>query len=469
MSYFMIRRGGKHIGGTCCELCSDDNRILIDFGANLPGMDEESPISDKDLKQAVFGNGNKYQAVLFTHYHGDHYGLYKDIPSKIPLYMGKTAREILEIVTEYIDINAQKKGIDRIKAMEAYVPGCPLKIKGVDKIKVIPLVVDHSAIDAYMFYIEMAGKRILYTGDFRDHGIASERKRFWNLIESDKYIPEKIDVLITEGTMLSRTEERKQNIVSTEAELGEEAGRRFLKHKYNFVMVSSTNLDSIMEFYHNTPDDMPFVCDIYQLKVISKAMQGRKNWLDMYKPKRMADNKIKPIYILMEKWNDDIGKIIEDNKAHNLFLPLYSVKPKDEYAALKDGFVMLVRPNRYPENGKNRFERALEYFSKSDESQVSIMYSMWQGYLSGDKEDKAITGFLKGHDRNDLHVSGHAYPETILKLIQKTDPRVIIPMHTEMADEMSTMPIFSNYVKRINPITDDKQVFDLEKMDTYDI
>jgi len=35
---------------------------------------------------------------------------------------------------------------------------------------VTPIPTDHSAFDAYMLLIEGAGKRILYTGDFRCHG-----------------------------------------------------------------------------------------------------------------------------------------------------------------------------------------------------------------------------------------------------------------------------------------------------------
>ena len=56
---------------------------------------------------------------------------------------------------------------------------------------------DHSAFDAYMLLIEVAGKRILYSGDFRAHGRKS------SLV--DRFIaspPRDIDVLIMEGTDL---------------------------------------------------------------------------------------------------------------------------------------------------------------------------------------------------------------------------------------------------------------------------
>ena len=134
-----------------------------------------------------------------------------------------------------------------------------------------------------MFYIEAAGKRILFTGDFRDYGIVGEKERVWRTLAA--YVPRNIDLLITEGTMLSRERTAQQAPwfdengdehipVKTEAELGRRAAEVFRRSKYNFVLASSTNLDSIMEFYQNTPPGMHFVCDLYQARIILRAMKG---------------------------------------------------------------------------------------------------------------------------------------------------------------------------------------------------
>ena len=74
--------------------------------------------------------------------------------------------------------------------------------------------------------------------------------------------------------MLSRRAEAAVNPVRTEEQLGQRAKELFLQHKYNFVLVSSTNLDSIMEFYHHMPEGMQFVCDTYQAEVMLTAMKG---------------------------------------------------------------------------------------------------------------------------------------------------------------------------------------------------
>ena len=63
------------------------SQILIDFGANLPGTDETAETKDSEMVSKVFGESRE-SAVLFTHYHGDHYGLFKKIPKDIPVYIG---------------------------------------------------------------------------------------------------------------------------------------------------------------------------------------------------------------------------------------------------------------------------------------------------------------------------------------------------------------------------------------------
>lgn len=40
----------------------------------------------------------------------------------------------------------------------------------VNEVTITPYLVDHSAYGAYMFLIQAEGKRILHTGDFRNHG-----------------------------------------------------------------------------------------------------------------------------------------------------------------------------------------------------------------------------------------------------------------------------------------------------------
>ena len=47
----IIHRGSSQIGGCCTEITTGESRILLDFGANLPGTDEDSETKDSEMFQ----------------------------------------------------------------------------------------------------------------------------------------------------------------------------------------------------------------------------------------------------------------------------------------------------------------------------------------------------------------------------------------------------------------------------------
>lgn len=438
-----IYRGANQIGGCATEISYGEERILIDLGANLPGTNEAISMSDKELLSKVF-DGRPCKGVLFTHYHGDHNGLWREIPDNVDMYIGGVAKEIMSVLAKTLSESKGPEPVEAISSLNTFRHGEPIFETG--KIQVTPIMTDHSAIDAYMFLIEVAEKRILFTGDFRDHGIASENNRFWNILK--ECVPEAIDVLITEGTMMSRGEEVKKNIVHTEQELGIKAKEIFKKCAYNFVLVSSTNLDTIMELYRNTPKGKLFVVDSYQAEVMLTAMKLRKNLFEKYNAQELKKGEFcKPIYVIGKRGhgsNRVFAKNIDMLKAMAEKIHLNFWVGKANYDKLAErGFVMLVRPNRFRENGENCFEEAIKNFS---DKEVQLIYSMWKGYLEGDKADKDIVYLEKLFpDRIDLHTSGHAYVETIAKLINEVKPKKVIPMHTEFANGFQEKEEFANY------------------------
>ena len=56
-----------------------------------------------------------------------------------------------------------------------------------------------------------------------------------------------------------------------------------------------------------------------------------------------------------------------------------------------------------------------------------------------------------------LHTSGHAYVETIEKLIRLTNPEVIIPMHTECAEEFGKIEAFVPYCDKVRVLQDGEE------------
>ena len=71
-----VHRGTHQIGGTITEIYTDNTHIFIDFGSEL----NTDPENSTDAKMIEMIRHAKCDAVLFSHYHGDHIGLLKDIP-----------------------------------------------------------------------------------------------------------------------------------------------------------------------------------------------------------------------------------------------------------------------------------------------------------------------------------------------------------------------------------------------------
>lgn len=190
-----IHRGTHQIGGIAAEISTASTRILIDMGDEL-SLDPNFVSAPLNIPGVTDGNGH-CDAVLFTHYHGDHTGQMLRIRPEIPIYVGALAKDIMRLSAER---GGQKNEAlcKRIETMQTFSPGKPFLI---GDIQITPFCIDHSACDSYMFLIEADGKRLLYTGDFRLHGVRG------NVMDKilDRRIG-KIDVVVTEGTTVSRAE-----------------------------------------------------------------------------------------------------------------------------------------------------------------------------------------------------------------------------------------------------------------------
>ena len=371
----IIHRGTHQIGGIATEIKTDKSRIIIDMGEEL-SLDPDFVPKDISIPGVTDTNGN-CDAVLFTHYHGDHVGQLKNIRDGIPIYMGGLAKDVLLATSR----KESKETIQKIEKSSCFEPGKSIKF---GDITVTPFGIDHSACDSYMFLIEADGKRILYTGDFRLHGFRG--KGIPKIL--DKYI-QKVDVLITEGTTISR--EGFKPI--TERELQQKVKQYLEEYKYVFVYCASTNLERICALAKAVPRGKYFLCDKYQNDLLDLLDKNWRHYSELYR------NIKRTVY------GDNI---IEKCKQR--------------------GFLMIVRDNA-------NFRNIIKNFEK----EKSIMlYSMWDGYRTN--PGSTIPEFLKLAGKwETLHTSGHTSVEGIKMLIEKTKPSTIIPMHTDVPNQMSKL------------------------------
>jgi len=144
---------------------------------------------------------------------------------------------------------------------------------------ITPILTDHSAPDAYMLLIDGAGRRILYTGDFRLHGRKSA------LVEAMiARPPTSIDVLIMEGTNLGSDKP-----VMTERALE----RAFVKLAratpgHIFVNWSAQNIDRTVTLFRAARrTGRRLVVDLYGADVLQQMGPGTalpvpgEDWADL--------------------------------------------------------------------------------------------------------------------------------------------------------------------------------------------
>ena len=92
-----IHRGLEQIGGCITEISTESSRVFIDMGRNLPGCGEKmSPEEEASMVESIFAhNPKQHEAVVYTHAHEDHVGLFDEVPENVPQYMGEGGKLIL--------------------------------------------------------------------------------------------------------------------------------------------------------------------------------------------------------------------------------------------------------------------------------------------------------------------------------------------------------------------------------------
>ncbi len=407
-----IHRGINQIGGCITEIATDNTRILIDLGQNLP--DGEGKVDDRLANpEAVEKLTKGIDAIFYTHYHGDHLGLFNSVPEGIPQYLGAVAKRVELCKQNRLALipgqsEKFKRNIQIINSMPTLEAEKTVQI---GDISVTPYWVCHSAYEAFMFVIEANGYRILHTGDFREHGYLGK-----GLIPTIKklILPKgKIDFLITEGTMLSRLDERVRN----ENEIQQEIKKLMKQHKYVFVLCSSTDLERLASYHaaNKAMRNRPFVCDDYQKDVLSIFSE--------------TAGKESPLF--------NFGTVYNFWEANNKLVNWMK----------NSGFCMLVRATEKYNNYLNILLPMLE------KEQTLLIYSMWKEYLEP-KSRHAKKDYLDFAARfpkvEKLHTSGHASAECLAEVCNLVNPtHGIIPIHSEDSEQYKQLPIRDDLKKRI--------------------
>jgi len=387
-----IHRGTKEIGGTCIEIEARGKRIALDVGLPLDAPDE----GQEELLPEVPGfrePDDSLLGVVISHPHQDHYGLARHIRPEVPVWIGEAANDIMTAASAYVP------GGHAFADPNFIADRTPVEI---GPFRITPYLVDHSAFDAYALLVEADGKRVFYSGDFRAHG--RKGKLFEAMI---KRPPEKLDVLLMEGTTIGRTGTSEGFATETDLErefdqaFGETAG-------LHFVWTSSQNIDRLVTIFRAAKrTGRMLLIDLYTavvLEATGKDTIPQSGWdgVRLYVPQSQR------VHIKKDALFDDL----ERHKANRIF-------PED-LPGLRDRAVMLFRPMMMRDRGVGAvLDRA------------GLTYSMWEGYLKEPSVQRVVT-WLAEHDIpwQVIHTSGHASAADLQRFAAALAPRMLVPIHS---------------------------------------
>lgn len=408
----VIHRGSKEIGGTCIQLSTERNSILLDLGLPLSNESKELDVS-----------ALRPDAVLISHPHQDHFGLIDALDPSIPVYIGELGKKLIDATRVLIGKQLHTNNFRHFKSWQPFT---------VREFTITPYLVDHSAVDSYGFLIEAEGKRVFYSGDFRAHG---RKPVLFDKMVSDP--PKNIDLLFMEGTMMQRRNDDFPTEPDVERKIYETIRDQ---GNISFLISSSQNIDRIVSAYrackraHKT-----LVIDIYtawvleQIKLVSGSVPAMDWDLVKVYASHSQDSKLSEHPDFFGDFRRRVYK--------------YRVR-REELQANPPGFLFF---------GKMSHFKIIDLY-KGDKP-VNVIYSQWLGYLSGSKDDyygaEAISAYRKDPQVNFVyaHTSGHATVEDLQRFAGALKPNMLVPVHTEYSK------IFHELFQNVDPIEDGVSFF----------
>ncbi|GEM_PF-6406894 len=476
--------GAGTIGGNMVQVVAGGVSVLLDLGKSYDAYDRffgmgyrNYPIEMEDLilssllPQELAGNffmdkreqepsgESPIETVFISHAHLDHSWFLPLVREDVSVYMNKVAylvykaalgrpkqgrsvvdRNIPSGLPEFSNVNlltTKSKGMGRLELGELKVYYGP---------------VDHSVPGAYAYALEHEGRLLLYTGDFRLHGVFTERARsFFDVLEDLRRDFEKF-ILVTEGTNWG-SEEPFLNEKQVEHSVRELLRRHYRSFRVAVALVSPNDADRVRELLkaaclaaaEEGRDLIPLV-DHGVAKLLALLNLEKVELLEPLPPiggrveaKTVDGSALKgrsePLRVLLlgEKRYTKRGEARRGDWHGYL---VHTLKVKDDYIVdLKNlageveeeggerYFILLSSFNLEPFYLKKLFKPGtLVLFSTSEPFKEELIL---------DYQKKLNQLLALGARIARVHTSGHVRPEDHIDFLARLKPDVVIPVHTE--------------------------------------
>jgi len=418
--------GLGEIGGNKILLEDGDTRVFLDFGMSFAG--EEKYFAGYLTPRGVNGAGDylefdllpklrglyakemikntdiKYQepqidAVFLSHPHMDHVGYLPFIDENIPVYCGECTKTIIDAMQESgrIDLGEHK-----------YHPFRTGKKVKVDTLEIEPIHVDHSVPGAYGFVVHTSNGSIVYSGDYRLHGTMAKMTHEF----AERACACNPDLMVSEGTRVSTEEDLK---IHSETRVKEES---------NTIVANAKKL-VIVAFYSR---------DVDRFKTFYEIAKNNNRKLVI--PLKLA-------HLLSKLKSDPVLKIPDVMKDENVLF--YKKRKKtgefaeSDYYGWERPFLEKAETYEYVHENESKllFNLDLVGFTELIDIRPSVggefIHSMSEPFSEEDISREVMDKWLEhfGLRRHQIHASGHCTPKDLAEIINKIQPKKLIPVHTE--------------------------------------
>lgn len=388
-----IHRGAAEVGGSCVELESEGERLVLDLGRPL-WVEADDEVQLPAIRGLLGDGGRGLAGVVITHGHPDHYGLIEGISAEVPVYIGEAAARILNEAAFFTGVES------RLSPAGFLADGHPMQL---GRFEVTPFLVDHSAFDAHAVLVEADGRRLFYTGDLRAHG--RKPGTFQRLLERP---PEGIDVLLLEGTRLGRERPGEEEPAS-EVDVEQRCVELFRRTEgMVLACYSPQNIDRYVSIYRAAlRSDRDLVIDLYTATVAEATRRDsipRADWERI----RVFIPRSQRIRVKNAKAFERADAV----RGARIF--------PEQLASEREQLVMTFRASM-----------ATELEQAGCLTGASAVWSMWPGYLREPSSDR-LKSFLERHriPLAVIHASGHATVADLRRLADSIGAERIVPIHT---------------------------------------
>ncbi len=436
--------GINEIGGNKILLEDKGTRVFLDFGksfkersmfydwmerprlANGVGdllalgiLPDVKGIYRRDLLSLAGRSQNEdgfVDAVLLSHAHSDHADYISFLREDIPVWMGKTAKDIVNSIEAERQANMEfeisgfrKRPLERgsgtiSREIHDFRTGEKITV---DSIEVEPVHVDHSIPGCYGFIIRTSDSTLIYSGDLRMHGNKPELTSEF----VDRAAQSKPDLMLCEGTRINET------VSNRESDVLETCKYYVVKAKESFVFVdySYKDVDRFSTLYNVAKlTDRELLIDVRTARYL-QALSANTS-LALPQPSDESIAIYKPREGSGKYQDDDYDE--EDTKLYrqeNVWTAgdVRSYQGK-VIAALGASYIdqlIDIKPS-----GGIYFHSTSEPFNE-------------EGEISEMKTNNWIERF--GMNRVHSHCSGHASGKDLNEIVSRIGPKTLIPIHTE--------------------------------------